>query len=160
MTNKKMFELLTLVEGVRVYSWDYVQELVKVFNGKEPITILKKEWGDSYKQNNPSSFPLNLNEVKTWTTINDMEHINIKFENDNNKLHCYVLIKEGGSFRSDFMTTKFKAEFILPNSFLKKIEKTINWAFESYLEESYENHLKSQRKLWIEGTRNQILNSK
>jgi len=157
MTNKKLFELLKLVGGVNCGYWRGVNPLVELIKEDESI-VVKKEWHDSFKKDNPDYYPLNLSKIETWSTYD--ECVDINYTNVNDKLYCKVRIYEGDNMHGYRKGLRFTAELILPNKFLKQIARTIESYFESYLLEAYEAHLENQKKLFVYNLRNEILNKK
>jgi hypothetical protein len=157
MTNKKLFELLKLVDGVNYNSWRIVNPLVDCIKEDESV-VIKKEWHDSFKKNNPDWYPLDLSKIGTWSTYDSC--VGINFTNVNNKLYCKVKIYDGDNMDGFRKGLRFTVELILPDKFLKQISGTIESYFDSYLHEAYERHLENQKKLFIYSLRNEILNKK
>jgi len=101
MKTEKLFELLTLVDGITSRRWETVTQLVDVIESGG-ATIKDKKWGASYKQNNPDWYPLNLDKIGTWSTYGDT-CVDLYFSNDttdnnghpNNQLVCKVKIYDG-----------------------------------------------------------------
>lgn len=158
MTTKKLLELLALVNHVTISRWKTVMDLVECIKEQKGVKIIKSEWHDSFKKNNPKFYPLNLSQIETWSTY-DGECISLIFSEKEGKLYCHVKIYDGDSFGGTRTNIRFTAELILPNSFIRKIEGKINWAFEVFLTESYEQHLESQKLLWINNLKSQIINN-
>ncbi len=163
MKTEKLFELLTLVEGVTSKRWETVMQLVDLI-AKGSIDIKDKKWDDSFKQSKPKYYPLNLGDIKTWSTFDDT-CIDLYFANDttenngqtNNQLVCTAKIYDGHSFGGNRNRLRFEALLWLPTSFIHTIEQRIEWAFETHLEESYETHLEEQKRLWIENKKKEFL---
>jgi hypothetical protein len=163
MKTEKLFELLTLVGGIRSGRWEMVRQLVDAI-AKGSVTIKEKEWNDSWKQSRPEYYPLDLAEIKTWSTFDDT-CIELRFYNDtakdnghpNNQLVCEVKIYEGDSFSGFRKGLRFTALLWLPTKFLHTIEQRIEWAFEDYLEDAYKKHLEAQKKSWIDAMKAEIL---
>ena len=89
--NKKLFDILTLVDGVKSSNWADVMKIVETMPS---IEVMEKKWNEKYKQDNPEWFPLDLSKIATWSTC-DGECINLRFSNENNKLICNVSIYDG-----------------------------------------------------------------
>ena len=166
MKAEKLFEILTLVDGIRHKKWSTVRQLVDLIAAGS-VTIKEKKWNDSFRQKNPDYYPLNLGEIKTWSTYDDT-CIDLRFTNDttedngcpNNQLVCTVKIYEGDSFSGFRKGLRFEATLWLPTSFIHNIEQSIKWALESYLEDAYEKHLENQKKLWIDNALAEIVGNK
>jgi hypothetical protein len=164
MKTEKLFELLTLVDGVRSERWETVLQLVDVIS-KGSVIIKDKKWDDSWKQSRPDYYPLDLAEIKTWSTY-DNTCIDLNFLNDISKgvvcdeypyqLVCKVKIYDGNSFGGDRRKLRFEALLWLPTTFIHTLEQRIEWAFNAYLEDAYENHLEAQKKLWINNMKSKI----
>lgn len=138
MKTEKLFELLTLVDGVTSRRWETVMQLVGLI-AKGSVTIKDAKWSDgySYKQSNPEHYPLNLAEIKTWSTYDDT-CIDLQFSNDttnghpNNQLVCKVKIYDGHSFGGHRTGLRFEALLWLPTAFLHTLEKRIEWSFDVF----------------------------
>jgi hypothetical protein len=52
---------------------------------------------------------------------------------------------------------RFTATLIMPNSFIKEIEQKILYALDRLAEDSYEDYLETQKKLWMSNFKSQIL---
>lgn len=153
MKNKKILELLTLVNGIHSSDWSTVREIVKSF---ESIQVIKKGWNDSWKGKYPDMYPLDLSKISTWST-HDRTCIDLDFKNVDGKLYCKVRIYDGNSFDGYRTSLRFTAELILPNSFLKVIAQRINYAFENFLDDAYDNHLEAQKIEWKNNLRKEYL---
>lgn len=154
MTNEKLFELLKLVGGVNYNHCRGVRPLVDLIKEDKSI-VIKKEWHDSFKKDNPDYYPLDLSKIETWSTYDDC--VDINFTNLNDKLYCRVRIYDGDNFNGYRKNLRFTAELILPNKYLKQIAPTVESYFESYLSDAYETHLENTKKLFIFNLRNEIL---
>jgi hypothetical protein len=169
MKIKKLFEILALVDGVTSTNWKTVMEIVGnpilnipgYFNNgikSNNAVILSKQWHDSWKLKYPEHYPLDLSQLKTWSTYDNCAVMH--FKNNDNKLYCQAMIYDGDNnygYRTDL---KFSAELILPNKFIKVLENLILNYFDEYLENEYETYLETQKKNWIDGLRNKLLNLK
>ena len=155
MKQAKLFELLKIIDGVYSSSWNMTKEIVKNITKKESKIILK-EWHDNYKNKNPEWYPLDLAEFKTWSTYDAC--IDLEFSNKDEKLYCTAHIYDGDSYPGCRKELRFTAEFYLPNSFIKTLEEIINYKFNRYLEDLYDDHLESQKLLWITNLKTAILN--
>lgn len=70
---------------------------------------------------------------------------------------CEVEIYNGKAFGGDRKDLRFTATLILPSTFIVNLENLINYKFNKYLENSYDDHLESQKKLWIYNLKAEIL---
>lgn len=166
MDDKKLFELLTLVDGVRSTRWETVMQLVEAIKAGG-VTIKKKEWRDSFKQNNPQFYPLDLANRETWSTY-DYTCIDIMFTHEKkskkgtkvSQLVCNVKIYEGYNMDGRRLDLRFEALLWLPSSYIQSLENRIMWAFDEFLEDEHKKHLEEQKKLWINKMKNGILKAK
>lgn len=153
MTNKKLFEILTLVNSVKSNRWDDVRKIVELMPS---IEVKEKKWNEKYKQDNPIRHPLDLSKLETWSTY-DGECINLFFSNDNNKVICEVSIYDGDIMNGYRENLRFTATLIMPNSFIKELEQKILCAFDRLAENSYDDYLENQKKLWVSNFKSQVL---
>ena len=155
MKTERLSSILTLIGGVQSRKWETVMQLVeRIADGS--ATVKHKKWEDDWKQEHPQYHPLDLSEIKTWSTYDDT-CIDLRFTNDNSQLACEVKIYDGDSVRGERRKLRFEAFIWLPSSFLRVIEQRIGWAFDSFLEDAYEQHLEMQKKLWIDNLRSKII---
>lgn len=157
MRQEKLFELLGIVNGVTISKWNMVMQLVDLI-AKGESTVQEKKWRDPLKEGYPRLYPLNLDDIKTWST-HDNTCIDLYFTvNSTNEFKCKVKIYDGDTFDGCRKGLRFEALLALPSSFIHKIEGKIEWAFEEFLEDEYERHLKAQKILWIDNLKETILN--
>lgn len=156
MKTEKLFELLTLVDDVRSNEWSMVMLIADCIS-KGEADVLEKEWADRFKRDKSEYYPLDLSQIKTWSTY-EGDCIKLKFHVDKDKLMCDVKIYDGNSFGGERNALRFSAKLCMPHEFVQNIESSINWAFECYLEQAYENHLEAQKLLWINNLKSQIIN--
>ena len=163
MKTEKLFELLTLFDNVQSRNWNDVRKLVDEIS-KGRVTIKEKKWADQFKQDHPEYYPLDLADIKTWSTF-DGTCIDLRFSNDiaeengqeNNQLVCRATIYEGNSFGGYREGKRFEAVLWLSTAFIHEIEPIIARYLESHLEDAYDDYLESQKKLWIHNKRLEIL---
>lgn len=164
MEIKKLFKALTLVDGVKSTKWVMVKLLVDEIAAGN-VTIKKKMWCDKYKQENPKAYPLDLGNLITWSTY-DNTCIELYFinnpqdetEHQINQLVCNAKIYDGDGFYGKRKALRFEATLWLSDTFIHTIEQLIEYELQQYLERAYQNHLEAERKLWIQNTKNEILN--
>lgn len=153
MENEKLMDILTLVGKVKSNRWSDVMKIVELMPS---IEIIEKKWAEKYKQENPDWYPLDLSKTETWSTY-DSECINLIFTNDNNKVICEVNIYEGDNMNGYRRNLRFTATLLMPNSFIKELEKKILYALDRLAEDSYEDYLETQKKLWLSKFKSDIL---
>jgi hypothetical protein len=161
MKTEKLFELLTLVNGVWNSQWGMVLKLVEAIK-VESVDIKHKQYADKIRRDNPEWYPLDLSEVDTWSTFNTC--IELRFINDitpwnghpNNQLACEVKIYDGDSYYGYRKNLRFEALLHLPTAFIHDIERDIEYQFNKYLSNCYIDYLEAQKQLWIHNTRIEI----
>ena len=153
MENKKLFEILTLVDDVFNSKWSTVRKIVDMMPN---IEVVEKKWFDRHKQDYPEHYPLDLTNIKTWSTYDDC--VNLVFSIENYKLKCVATIFDRSGFGSDLRIQKrFTATLILPDDFIKEIESSILYVLDNLAEDSYEKYLENQKKIWMDNYKSQIL---
>ena len=153
MNNKKLLEILTLVNSVKSSRWNDVRKIVELMPS---IEVKEKKWNEKYKQDNPEWYPLDLSKIETWSTY-DGECINLVFSNDNNKVVCEVSIYDGENMNGYRRNLRFTATLVMPKNFIKELEQKILYALDRLAEDSYEDYLEIQKKLWMSNFKSQIL---
>lgn len=157
ITQKKLVGILMLVGKVRSNSWNAVRELVLTGIADSKTVILEKKWADSYKNNNPDWYKLDLTSINTWST-HDGECIELYYAIENGKLICNARIYDGYILDGRRKELRFTANIQLPMSFIRTIEGKILYALDKLAEFSYEDYLEQQRREWIKDFKNGILN--
>ena len=153
MTNKKLLEILTLVNSVKSSRWNDIRKVVETMAS---IEVKEKNWNEKCKQDNPEWYPLDLSKIETWSTY-DGDCINLVFSNENNKLICEVSIYDGDNMNGYRLNLRFTATLIMPNSFIKELEQKILYALDRLAEDSYDDYLETQKKLWMSNFKSQVL---
>lgn len=144
---KELFGMLTNLGSVTSSKWNTVREIVKSFNS---VTVLEKEWADSFKKKNENYYPLDLSSIHTWSTFDNVGCIDLTFSlNESNQLICDVSIYNGDSVYGNRTNLRFKAILLLPNDFIFKISENIEWRFKNMLEAQYEIFLENKKNEWI-----------
>lgn len=157
MKKQKLFELLTHVGGVKAWRWDTLCRVVTCIKNKK-AAVLTSKWEDDFKCKHPDSYPLKLDELKTWSTYDKC--FDLVFTNKNGDLICNAIIWDGDNLDGYRTKKRFTAEIKMPKIFIWNIEEIINSYFEDFLEEAYNDHLKVQKINWINDMRKQFLDLK
>lgn len=158
MDKKKLFELLTLVGGVKVSRWDMVTKIVDAMNnGLADAT--EKEWKDDFKSKFPDSYQLDLRKLDTWSTY-EGECIELRFTNESELLTCHAKIYDGDNFNGARKHLRFTAKIQFNNEFIRLLEKPIEHELNCYAEDAYEIHLYEQKKNWITNFKTELLENK
>jgi hypothetical protein len=145
MKNEKLFKILAIVGKVKSNSWNDVRKIVDIMPS---VKIKQKKWVDEFKIKHPDIYPLDLSKTQTWSTY-DGECINLVFSNKENKIICEVSIYEGDNMRGYRTNLRFTATLVMPDSFIKELEKKILYALDQFAEDAYEEYLESKKKLWL-----------
>ena len=153
METKKLIGLLSIIGEIKSDRWQTVMDIVDCIKSDSTgeVEILEKKWADNYKQAKPDLFPLDLSDIKTWSTYDKC--INVKFYLNDEILFCEAIIFDGDSFHGHQTRLRFTTELILPHSFIHKLEKIIMNSFENFLENLYFKNLEKQKMDWIENMR-------
>lgn len=153
MKTEKLFQLLTLVNGITCKRWDTVMQLVDYISlGKAEVK--EKEWHDTWKK---KYYELDLSKINTWSTFSDT-CVELDFSVENGLLICKAKIYDGSSFNGCREHLRFTAKIQLPKDFIDSMTDSIMWRFESFLQEAYETHLENKKNDWINKLRESILN--
>mgnify|MGYP003435467278 FL=1 len=162
MNNTKLVEMLKFVESVQTNKWKYVLKIVDIMYS---IRIISKLWGDSYKNNNPDSYHLNLHDIKTWSTFNSQYNIsntdciNLKFRINNDNLYCDVCIYNVDRVNGYRESLRFTAILEIPISFIQEIETFILEELDIKAKEAFILSEMNREKRWISEYKDKILNS-
>ena len=152
---RELFGILASIESITIDNWDLVRKIV---DHMSTIEVISKKWLDwDYKNTQPEYYPLNLNELSTWTTYDNTGCINLKFYSKDNKLFCDVVIWNGDNYNGYPKNKKFKATLKFENKFIKELNDYLNHMFMRLLSEAYETHLKNQRSIWINNMKEEFL---
>lgn len=151
--SEKLFKMLKTIKYINIDKFDIVRELVKSIQDKK-IIIKEKKWADSFYEATKKS--LDLTDIKTWSTF-DGSCISLKFSIVRNKILCEVSIYEGDSMNGYRTDLRFTAKLEVPKDFLIKIEYSINYIFERYLYDKYEEFLNKQAHKFVNNLRAKIL---
>lgn len=161
MTQKKLFELLSLIGSIRIYFdyWEMIHKIVSCINSDD-ATIIDVKWLN-YKRNNEKYYPLGkeqLADIKTWSTYDNGTCISINFKNDNGKLYCECTISDGRLLNGHRTEDRFTVKMYLPNKFIKEhLSDIIDYRIEQYASDCYDDYLLLQRSEWMGNFKNELL---
>lgn len=151
--------MLSLCGEVISRKWNVVMDIVEEIKNENTI-ILEKEWNDEYKNDSPDIYPLDLSDIHTWSTY-DKKCIELSFTADNDsRLICDVRIYDGFMLDGRRIDLRFTAKIVLPNDFILKIQDIIEYGFEEFLEDQYQNQLELEKLQWKTNLKKTILNKK
>jgi len=159
MTQKKLFEILTLIQHVRSTTWKLINPIVESINDDKSTKVLEKEWMDHWKRES-DLYPLNLDKIDTWSTYDecvDLEFYVEKNVEGSDQLICEASIWDGDMLDGERTKRRFTAKIKLANKFIRTIEENINWRFNNFLEDQYELHLEMKKEEWMKNLRQEIL---
>lgn len=153
-------KMLEIVGSYTDYKWVTVALIHHFIVYDEKHTkVISSEWKDSFKKNN-SYYPLDLTNLKTWSTYDNAECIQLKFAISSGFLTCLARINDGRMLDGSFQNERFTSEIQLPLSFLIYIKEGIERKFSYHLEDEYETHLDTQKQLWMANHREKLLTGK
>lgn len=154
-TQKELFGMLSNIGRLNIHRWSMVMTIVE---NMDKIDIVEKQWVyDNFKNNYPEYYPLDLSNIETWSTY-DNSCIDLVFSVDrDSKLKCVADIYDGYSMTGERTFHRFRAVLKLPNDFIKHLNDTIHYKFNSFLEDLYEQHLSNLKNDWIERTRSEFM---
>ena len=150
----RLKEMLKVVGPFVVISYTkLVPHFVKCFQ-QHQARLVKAEWSDEHKNDEPDIFPLDLTSLETWSTSENS--VRAKFSIQNEQVHVWVSVLDGGGL---FINREemFVAEFYLPDDSLASIESDIEAEFEEYLEIEYEKQIEKNKLEWMENLKNRLL---
>ena len=132
--------------------WQPVLDIVEVMKSAK---VIKKQWHDTWKKDNPDMYPLDLTEIDTWSTYAECVWLEFYLEKD--KLMCEAMISDGSLTSGYPMKRRFTATLQLPMKFLPKIRRHIDEEFDGYCETAYEHRKREKRQAWIDRYKESIL---
>jgi hypothetical protein len=152
MNINNLKKILTILEEVRIKSFEFGNDIRE---GIDKIEVLSKKWMESYKQDRPEYYPLDLSSVDVWRTYGDCRKFTLSLEDG--RLHCSVTVYEGDLLHGQPTRARFEAELVLPDEFLLKVAKVLESRFEDHLEGLYEDELEARKKKWMSDFGKQLL---
>ena len=144
---------LEYIWSVTSNSWDICREIC--FE-KDKI-VQSKIWGAKHKNDNIEYYPLDLNKIEKWSTMDSSEGIQLTFSLKDDKILCDASIYDCESFGGERMSLRWKAVFELPLTFITKISGSIERKLNRELDYEYESYLEFQKTLWIINHKLEIL---
>lgn len=155
MKLKELKQMLTIIGTYHSTRWSTVMAIVKFINDNK-CTIKEKKWDWDYKNDNPNIYPLDLSNIKTWSTY-DGTCISLDFTPNGSRILCDVRIYDGDSFDGHRKKLNFTATLSLPNSFLKVLEDGLKYSFDDHVDDLYENHLMLKKEQWMDNCKLELL---
>lgn len=161
MTQKKLFELLSLIGSINIRNrhWEMIRKIVNCINSDD-TTIIEANWLN-FKRGSEKYYPLGkeqLADIKTWSTHDNGSCILIKFKNDNGKLYCECTIADGRPLNGHRTEDRFIVKMYLPNKFIKEhLTDTIDYRIEQYASDCYDDYLERKRSEWMVNFKNELL---
>lgn len=139
---KKLIQKLQLIGKIFSHRWYIVQLIVKEIQNNN-VNIISKRWEYSWKKDNEKYYPLDLSEIKTWSTF-DNKCIDIMFFVENKKLTADITIFDGFP-----KTKRFSCKLQFKNNFVLNLKDIIDNRFDYYCEDQYEKYLAQEKQDWI-----------
>jgi hypothetical protein len=152
MNQKELIKALSIIGEVKVSRWQTVRDIVAQFS---PRQVIRKEWLDQFQKDHPDLYPLDLSDIETWSTYESC--VDLSFQLKDRKLHCDARIYEGESMSGNRTDVRFEADLKLPIAFIRKIKSEIEYSFDNFLSNSYDEHLRRKRIAWINNLKEEIL---
>ena len=135
-------------------NWDILRRLVSKF---DDIEVLEKEWCDDFKNKHPDMYPLNLSKIEIWSTYDGCVDIKVSHI-DYTHMKIDVVIWDGDMVYGEPIQKRFTASLKVPVSFKNsRVEQTIDYRFECYLQQLHEKHLEDQQKEWMRNRKKELL---
>jgi hypothetical protein len=136
---------LKIIGSVSVGAIKNVRSLFAIMDS---VTVIESKWHDSFKQDHPDMYPLDLSKMETWSTYSDC--VSLTFKMINSKfIGCDVVVHNGDNLYGHVTDIRFTATLKIPYTFLSEIKNDIKWAFEYYCQGQYEDHLRNQKEEWV-----------
>jgi len=141
----QLLKKLKIVRDVNCLGWSLVPKLVAIM---DTVTVREKRWADQFKQNHPEMYPLDLSNIKTWSTFDECVTLTFTFLNSK-VIECNAIVYNGEGVYGRRRNIRFCATFDIPATFVSELEDDITYHFNDYCEDKYEEHLKRQKKEWV-----------
>jgi len=145
-----LIKMLSIINSVLVYEWNIVRKIVEEYSSVKEIKKECVDWMYEHK--------FDLSKINTWSTYNNSSCISLIFYIENKKLYCNTTIWNGDNFYGNRKSRRFTAKLQLPINFINNISSDIEYGFNRYTSNMYEEHLALQRELWISNAKKELLN--
>lgn len=152
MTVEKLMGLLAYTGRVYHDNWNTVREVVAIVPS---AGVISKSWEDKFKNDNLDWYPLHLDNIGTWSTYEGC--VDLVFSNEEGKLVCSATVYDGEMMYGSRRGVRFKAELVLPLSFVRKLESSILGKLDRIAKDAYEDYLEDKRRVWIEEFKSEVL---
>lgn len=139
-----IIKILKDIKKVDAGSWNMVMKIIENF---DDIKVLEKSWGDKFKNENINLYPLDLSDIKTWSTYDECVHTIFSIKKD--KLICDVRIYDGDNMHGYRKNERFSTKLELPLEFIENIESDIIRRLRYRAEDAYEEFLENKKEKWI-----------
>tara|TARA_R110000824_G_C15197540_1_gene675395 strand:+ start:590 stop:1045 length:456 start_codon:yes stop_codon:yes gene_type:complete len=149
---RKIDKKFKIIKSITCVGWGLVPKLVAIMDS---ANIREKEWSDQFQQNHPDMYPLDLSNIKTWSTYEDCVGLTFTFINSKS-IECQATVYNG-DWLGERTDRRFTATFYLPSSFLPELKREIEYAFDNYCKNEYEDHLRKQKSDWINKFKKTVL---
>ncbi len=160
LTNDQLFKLLTKLSYVRSHRWNMVCKVVELIDTIDTTkaVVINKRWEDKWKQDNPQYNPLDLSDIKRWSTFEGCVTLEFSTIPEENRILLYAKIYDG-DFHGHPTGLRFEAKISLYGDFIVELKDSIGWKLDSLTEDLHDEHLESKRKQWIEKAKSDIIKS-
>jgi hypothetical protein len=144
MKKSKIYKKLEiLIQGVFIYDYRITQEIKELYQ-QDKIKLISAEWCDHWKQIHPEYYPLNLKDNDLWCTYSECTTLFLHIKDD--KILVDVDIYDGEMLHGRRKAKRWEAKFEINQYHLKLFIKNINWKFDNYLDDLYEQELEIQKQ--------------
>ena len=152
----KLFQKLEIIKSVTLCDWSSVMLIVHQI--KEGLaTISNKKWEDPDKERFPNFYPLNLEDISTWSTFSETCII-LKFQIDRANLICDVQIYDGDNFNGERKELRFSAKIKFNQSFVYALADCIDYDFKEHLSYLHQEYLKDKKQYWMDLKEDELIN--
>jgi len=150
--NKELIKKLTIIGETSTDNWSVLRNVV---GSMDMIKVIEKEWCDRFKQDNPDMYPMDLSEMKTWSTFQGCSSLRISLVDG--ALQCKATIWNGDMLNGDRDDKRFTATLELPTEMIRMFEDVICSRFRRYLYDAFRSYLADERQAWMDNFSETIL---
>ena len=154
MELEKLIKKFNICDEIYV-SKNTLNHIIVKYIKEGKVEEVSKRWNEDFKNKNINFYPLDLSDSGNWSTYEDCTELKLKMIDG--KISCIATIYRGYNMDGRRMEKKFTCGLVLPIEFIFELEYYINSKYKRYLNNLYEEHLETQRELWIEKTNIELL---
>lgn len=151
---EKLIKKLRLIEYASTSDWNKVSSVVELIKS-DKYELIDKTWHDRFKTQHPDLYPFDLKDDKLFVTYEKCRTATFSLHKD--KLCVLLEIWEGDNMTGYKKEKRCTITILIDIDFIKTIEKNINWKFDDFCVEQYDNHLAEQKRMWINSYKLDVL---